>query len=73
LEQIDLMVGDSMVSRSIRTALEEVRTCLTNGECDLNVRKDDAQLKLSEMADDPNIPGDGRTVIWDVLSRIESL
>ncbi len=73
LEQIDILVEDSSVPRGVKTALSDVKECLTSGECDMHLRKDDAQLMLTDIADDPNLPINGRTVVWDVLSRIESL
>jgi len=74
VEQIDLVVTDITISRNIRDALLEVKSHLTSGdEADINVRKDDAQLRLIDIADDPNIPINGRTLVWDILSKIESL
>lgn len=73
LEQIESLAQDSTVPRTIKNALTDVKECLINGDCDFSLRKDDAQIRLADIADDPNIPINGRTVVWDVLSRIESL
>lgn len=74
LEQIDIFVEDISVPRSIKVALADVKECFAGEDgCDLNLKKDNAQLMLTDIADDPNIPISGRTVVWDVLSRIESL
>jgi len=73
IEQIDILVDDTTVPRGIKKALSDVKDCLSSDDCDLHLKKDNAQLRLVDIADDPNVPINGRTVVWDVLSRIESL
>lgn len=77
LEQIcsmlDRIEEDTSVPRNIRNNSEECEKLLLESDDDLDVRIASSIFKLEEMADDPNIPLHGRTLIWNVISRLESL
>ncbi|MFW6176554.1 MAG: UPF0147 family protein [Thermoplasmatota archaeon] len=77
LEQIcsmlDRIEEDTSIPRNIRNNSEECEKLLLESDDDLDVRIASSIFKLEEMADDPNIPLHGRTLIWNVISRLESL
>lgn len=64
---------DNSVPRNIRDGAEECEEMLLNSDDELDVRIASSIFKLEELADDPNIPLHGRTLIWNVISRLESL
>lgn len=70
---LEMLLEDSSVPRNIRSSAENVKTLLQNGDEPLDVRKAQAINLLDEAANDPNIPMHGRTVIWQILSSLESL
>jgi uncharacterized protein (UPF0147 family) len=64
---------DNSIPRNIRRGAEEVKTTLLNQNDPLDVRVASATSKLDEMANDPNIPLHGRTLIWNIMSRLEEI
>jgi len=58
---------------TIRREAEEVKRTLLNDTGPLDVRVATASAKLDELANDPNIPLHGRTLIWNIMSRLEEL
>jgi len=62
------------VPRNIRRAADESNTILNNEEEeDETVRASAVILILDEISNDPNIPIHARTLIWEVLSKLESI
>ena len=56
-----------------RRGAEEVKTALLKETDPLDVRVATATSHLDELANDPNIPLHGRTLIWNIMSRLEEL
>lgn len=77
LEEICNMLGqiteDNSIPRNIRTGASECEDLLLESDDELDVRIASSIFKLEEMADDPNIPLHGRTLIWNVISELESI
>ena len=61
------------VPRNIRRAADESYTQLNDEEEDETVRASAVILKLDEISNDPNIPVHARTLIWEILSKLESI
>ena len=61
------------VPRNIRRAADESYTQLNDEEEDETVRASAVILKLDEFSNDPNIPVHARTLIWEILSKLESI
>ena len=61
------------VPRNIRRAADESYTQLNDEEEYETVRDSAVILKLDEISNDPNIPVHARTLIWEVLSKLESI
>jgi len=64
---------DNSIPRNIRRGAEEVKQMLNNETDPIDLRVASATSKLDELANDPNIPLHGRTLIWNIMSRLEEL
>ena len=64
---------DNSIPRNIRRGAEEVKQILYNDSDPIDLRVASATSKLDELANDPNIPLHGRTLIWNIMSRLEEL
>ena len=79
-EQIDQIVSvlgelsdDTSVPRNIRRGSNEATALLRDSKDALDVRIFSAISILDNLANDPNIPLHGRTLIWNILNMLESL
>lgn len=72
-EKMDRIMEDSSIPRNIREGAEECTELLLESDDDLDVRIASSIFKLEELADDPNIPLHGRTLIWDIISQLEAI
>ncbi len=70
---IDQLIEDNSVPRNIRRGAEDAKERLLNQEEALDVRVASAVSTLDDLANDPNIPLHGRTVIWNIISGLESI
>lgn len=72
-ELLDQINEDSSIPRNIRTGAAECKQMLLESDDDLDVRIASSIFELEDLADDPNIPLHGRTLIWNIISRLESV
>ena len=70
---LDMLNEDTSIPRNIRRGAEEVKNVLLNESDPLDVRVATATSRLDELANDSNIPLHGRTLIWNIMSRLEEL
>ncbi|VVB76984.1 Uncharacterised protein [uncultured archaeon] len=71
-QQIDLLLNDNSVPRNVKVAIEAAKKALlTEGE--YSVRSSTATYKIDEVSNDINLPPYARTVIWNILSLLESV
>lgn len=70
---LDMMIEDTSVPRNIRRNSEEAKATLTDDSEAMDVRKAKAINLLDDMANDPNMPLHGRTLVWNILSQLETL
>ena len=70
---LNMLHEDNSIPRNIRRGAEEVKATLLKEGDPLDVRVATASSRLDEMANDPNIPLHGRTLIWNIMSRLEEL
>lgn len=61
------------VPRNIRRAADESFTTLNDEDEDPTVRASAVIIKLDEISNDPNIPVHARTLIWEILSKLEAI
>jgi len=72
-EGLVMLHEDNSIPRNIRKGAEDVKNTLLNESDPLDVRVATATSKLDELANDPNIPLHGRTLIWNIMSRLEEI
>jgi uncharacterized protein (UPF0147 family) len=70
---LDMLSGDNSIPRNIRRGAEDVKRMLHNESDPIDIRVASATSLLDELANDPNIPLHGRTLIWNIMSRLEEL
>ena len=72
-EILEYIADNNTVPRNIREAAGKSSTLLKDEEQDQSVRISPVLGKLDEISNDPNIPVHARTLIWEVLSKLESI
>ncbi len=70
---LDMISGDTSIPRNIRRGADDVKRMLQNKSDPIDLRVASATSRLDELANDPNIPLHGRTLIWNIMSRLEEL
>lgn len=70
---LEMLIEDTSVPRNIRRASEEIKGLLNDEGEPMDVRKARAISTLDDMANDPNIPLHGRTLVWNIMSQLETL
>ncbi|MFP4608815.1 MAG: UPF0147 family protein [Candidatus Aenigmatarchaeota archaeon] len=71
--KMENIMEDDSIPRNIREGAEECSEMLLESDDELDVRIASSIFKLEDLADDPNIPLHGRTLIWNVISELESI
>ena len=69
----EYIMENNSVPRNIREAAQESNTLLKDESQDQSVKISTVLTKLDEISNDPNIPVHARTLIWEVLSKLESI
>ncbi len=72
-EVLDQLAEDTSVPRNIRRGAKESKELLLKNDEALDVRAAGATFILDELANDPNIPLHGRTLIWNIISQLETV
>lgn len=72
-EGLNMLSEDNSIPRNIRRGAENVKQNLLNKTDPIDLRVASAVSTLDELANDPNIPLHGRTLIWNIMSRLEEL
>ena len=72
-EILEYIMENNSVPRNVREAAQESNTLLKDVSQDQSVKISTVLTKLDEISNDPNIPVHARTLIWEVLSKLESI
>jgi uncharacterized protein len=72
-EVIDQLIEDTSVPRNIRRGADNAKKTLLDPKQKLDVRVASAVSILDDLANDPNIPLHGRTLIWNIISGLETI
>lgn len=72
-EILEYIKENNTVPRNIREAADQSNELLKDGKQDQSVKISAVLGKLDEISNDPNIPVHARTLIWEVLSKLESI
>ena len=67
------IMEDTSIPRNIRRAAEESKDILAKDDEEPTIRASTVISILDEISNDPNIPIHARTLIWNVLSELESV
>ncbi len=64
---------DTSLPRNIRKGISNAKDILTKKDQALDVRIASAIFALDEIANDPNIPVHGRTMVYMIMGKLETL
>ncbi|MCK5548631.1 MAG: UPF0147 family protein [Thermoplasmata archaeon] len=70
---LDQLAEDTSVPRNIRRGAGEAKNLILKKADALDVRVASAIFILDDLANDPNIPLHGRTLIWNIISQLETV
>ncbi len=73
IEVLDQLAEDTSVPRNIRRGATQAKEKLLNENDALDFRTASAVMILDDLANDPNIPLHGRTLIWNIISQLETI
>ncbi|MEA1924561.1 MAG: UPF0147 family protein [Candidatus Altiarchaeota archaeon] len=73
IQEMDDAVDDSSIPGRIGKALEKVSTDLKEDNPDTAVKVTTAIYELEAVVDDINIPMHAKTILWDLISSLESI
>ncbi len=73
LDMMESLAEDTSLPRNIRRGITNARDILTKKDQALDVRIASAIFALDEIANDPNIPVHGRTMVYMIMSKLETL
>jgi len=73
IDILDNLAEDTSVPRNIRRGATDAKARLMDSKNAMDVRATSAIIILDDLANDPNIPLHGRTLIWNVISQLEVL
>ena len=68
---LDMLAEDTSIPRNIRKGATDAKARLLDTKEAMDVRATGAIVILDDLANDPNIPLHGRTIIWNVISQLE--
>jgi uncharacterized protein (UPF0147 family) len=72
IESINLLLEDPKVPRNVKKLLEDAKNKLSE-KGDPTVRAGSAVYSITEASNDVNLPASARTVIWNILSLLETI
>lgn len=72
VSHLDVMVQDNSIPRNVRARLAQAQDKLRHSD-DVDVAISSAVYALDEVSNDINLPMHARTMIWNLLSELESL
>lgn len=73
MDVLDQLAEDTSVPRNIRRGAADAKGRLQQPTGAMDVKAASAIFILDELANDPNIPLHGRTLIWNVISQLETV
>jgi uncharacterized protein (UPF0147 family) len=73
MEVLDQLAEDTSVPRNIRRGATDAKARLMLKNEAMDIRSASAIMILDDLANDPNIPLHGRTLIWNIISQLETI
>ena len=72
-DALDILAEDTSVPRNIRKGATDAKARLLDTKDALDVRAAGAINILDDLANDPNVPLHARTLIWQIISQLETV
>lgn len=72
IKKMDGIIDNTGVPKNVRSAVVEARANL-NRQGDLTERVSAAIYRIDDVSNDINLPSQARTVLWNILSMLESI
>jgi len=73
MDVLDQIAEDTSIPRNIRRGAVDAKARLTKKDEALDLRVTSAIMLMDDLANDPNIPLHGRTLIWNIISQLETV
>ena len=70
---LDYLAEDTSIPRNIRKGASDAKARLLDAKEPMDIRATSAIVILEDLANDPNIPLQGRTIIWQAISQLETM
>ena len=72
-EILEYIMENTTVPRNIREVASTSKDMLLDEEMEDSIKVSTVLGNLDEISNDPNIPVHARTLIWEILSKLESV
>jgi uncharacterized protein len=75
-EVIDLLSSlesDYLIPKNIRFKIKNAHSLLLSEDHALSIRVDRSMQELDDVADDPNVPVETKTQLWNLFSKLEAI
>lgn len=69
---IDELLDDKSVPKNVRARIEEIKANLSDASKDPGVKIGTSISIMDEVSNDPNLPIYARTMIWNIVSKMEA-
>lgn len=69
---IDELLDDKSVPKNVRARIEEIKLNLKDAKKDPGVKIGTSISIMDEVSNDPNLPIYARTMIWSIVSKMET-
>ena len=72
-EILEYIIDNTSVPRNVREVASEAKDMLQDNTLEESIKISTVLGNLDEISNDPNIPVHARTLIWEILSKLEAL
>lgn len=72
-DMLEYIAENNTVPRNIREVASNSSELLQNDEMEDSIKINTAIGNLDNISNDPNIPLHARTMVWEILSKLESI
>ena len=72
-DEMNMLAEDQSVPRNIRKGASDAKARLLDTKEAMDVRAAGAINILDDLANDPNVPLHARTLIWQIISQLETV
>ncbi len=73
LETLTHLQKDIMIPRNVRAKIKNAHSVLLDENKNLSLRVDRSIQELDDISEDPNLPIDAKTQLWDIFSKLECI